>query len=413
MAEIVMLERTGRTKVGIESTFGTVAGTMVDVYPRERGAISLGQAQVKLADERPTKFAHQRNLRGPLEWAAKLGFDIRTGAEQLLAAATPATPPDLLLLKALWGGELASAGSTAAAGSTTTSVNVQTGHGSRFAVGGIAAFEVSGVLYPRKVKAIATDALTLELALPGSPASGALCVNGYGYYPTQSNAQSVSVQHAAINHANLSDYAQQWELRGGTGDATLTLEPGKTPMVGYELRGAVWSGPSSAPGLLPAPAAAETQPVGFVLNNTTVWFQPVAATTTLHTPIRKMDLKLNGGMIHLPEYGGVEGRSGVERVGDGYCFATGEITKLYDPTFDAYYASETAMRLTMIQQYGTGLTARFVVVEVPTFFLSERPKVEFDGGVRVHKFSFEALEDASITSPATDAARAPVRVTVI
>lgn len=413
MAEIVLLERTGRTNVGIEGTYGTLAGTMVDVYPRTRGVIKLDEEQVKLADERPTKFAHQRNVRGAKRWSAKLDFDARPASGVLNTAASPSTPPNMLLLKALFGGESASAGSTCAAGSTTTSINVQTGHGARFAVGTMIAVEVSGTLYVRKVKAIATDALTLDLALPGSPSSGALVLNGYNYFPTQSNTQSVSMQHAAINAANLSDYNQQWECRGGTGNVTLSLEPGKTAVVGYELQGTVWAGPSTSPGLLPAPAASESQGTPWVLNNTTVLFQTTAASTTTHTPIRKLDLKFSGGMIHLPEYGGIEGTTGVERVGDGYMFVDGEITKLYDPTFDAYYASETDLMLRVVQQYGTGLTARFLVVDLPTMFLSARPVVDVDGGVRVHKFAFECREDATISSPSTDAARSPVRITVI
>lgn len=410
MAEKVIISRTGRTKVGIETTFGTVAGTMVDVYPESGTLFEFRRKPIKLNDERPTKFAAQKDAQGPQEWVGKLKFDLKPAGTQLNAAATAATPPQGVLAKALWGGEASGAGSTVGASATTTSVPVGTGHGSRFAVGTWVAIGVAGVLYPRKVTAIATDTLTVFPALPAGPASGQLVINSYTYYPTQSDVQSISVQLAKMNAANTSDYDQQWEGRGGTGDLSISLVMADKATMECDLRGAAWTGPSTSPSLLPASAAAETMGAPWVLGSATVLWQPIATSTAVHCPIRKLDLKFQGGMIHNEEFGGVEGRTGIERVGSDYTFVTATIEKLYDPVYEGYFTAQDSLFFAVFVPFGSGTTQRFLVLEIPTCYHTQKPQPTDSSGVVVNKHELSGLEDATITTPATDLARAPVRM---
>lgn len=409
MSEIVMVGRTGRTQVCIESTFGTF-GTGTDVYAESGIFFEMKRKELPIKDERPRKFTHQKAVHGPKTWSGKLTFNLKPDGTQLNAAATPATPPQGILAKALLGGESYGAGSTIASAASGSSITVASGHGSRFSVGQWIAVGVSDVLYPTKVISVSTDTLGLYPALPGTPASGQLVINGYNYYPTQSNVQTLGIRHAKINAANLSDDAQQWEFTGGTGDLSLKLAMGEIAQMECDLRGVQWSGPSNAPGLLPAPTASDTMGAPWVVNEATGLWQPIATTTRVHKPFRKLDVKLNGGMVHLAEFGGVNGFTGVERVGGDYLFASAEIVKLYDSTFEGYYEGQDSLFFAVILTYGSGTTKRFCVVELPTTYHLEKPLPQNDSDVVVLKHMLEALEDATISSPSTDLGRAPMRM---
>ena len=409
MAEKVLITRTGRTKLGIESTFGTLAGTMVDVYPDSGGLLDLKQEQIKLRDERPTKTAHQQNVLSMLSWGGKMAFKARAPVAQLNAAATAVTPPQGLLPKALWGGEAKAAGSTIVS-ATTTELTLASGHGSRFPVGTWGAVVISGVPVPFKVITQVSDVIGVYPTLPGVASASAVVYNSVCYYPTQSNTQRLSVQHAKPNAANGSDYDQQWEARGATGDLGLELKIGQVPMLSADLRGAPWTGPSSAPGLLPAPAAAETQGTPFVFNNATVLWQPTTTLTRVHQPIKGIDFKFDGQMMHLEDPGGTEGKIGVERVGSEFMMVSGAIQKRFDGTFDGYYAAGTPLWFCAMLPLGSGTSTRWMIVEISTMFLSQKPGLADDGGMTRHGFEWEGLEDQTITSPATDLARAPFRV---
>lgn len=414
MAEKVLITRTGRTKIGIEETaFGTLSAGMVDIYPDSGGQLDLKQEQLKMKDERPTKTAHQQNVLGQKSWGGKLGFKLRPSAAALDKDATPGTPPQMIATKAMWGGEQSAAGSLVTTGATTTSIPITATHGSRFPVGTWAAVMIGGVPVPFKVKARTGDTLTPFPTLPSGPADGAVVLNSYCYYPTQSNTQSISVQHAKPNAANGSDYAQQWECRGGTGDLGFECKTGQIPMVSFDLRGAPWTGPDTSPGLLPASFSADTQGAPFVFNNATVLWQPTTTLTRVHTPIAGVDFKFDGQMMHLEDPGGAEGKIGVERVGSEFMMVSGTIAKRFDAVFDGYYAAGTPLWFCAMMPLGSGTSTRWAIVEVSTLFLAQKPALADDGGMTRHQHEWEGMEDQTIASPSTDLARAPFRLALI
>ena len=413
MAEKVIVDLTGRTQVCIESAFGT-AGSWEDVYPAAPYKVTREREAIPVSEERANPFDHQRSEQGLLSWTAKVPFAIRAAAAPLNKDATPALPPNLKLLKATWGAVASDAGSLIVGGSTTA-IEVTAGQGSRFSVGGIYAVIIGGVPVPFQATAIDGDDIDVWPTLPGAPSVGAVVLNGYNAHPTSSNVQSLGLQYAKINHADLSDYAQQWCHLGGTGDASLTLERGKAAMLAYELRGKPWTGPSSAPRLLPAPEAADTQGAEFIQRNVTSLWQPIATLTRTHCPLRKVSFKFNGAMKHEPELGGVENCSGVARVPETYCFAEGEITKRYDPTFDAYYDAKTDLALWHVTTIGSGATAKLLVVHVPRMFLGQKPDNPADGGDVVQTHAWQAMRDTRCTGTGstTDLATAPFRIAII
>lgn len=413
MAEKVLVDLTGRTQVCLESAFGT-AGSWEDVYPSAPYKVTRTREEIPVSDERPNPFDHQRSEQGLYSWTAKIPFALCAAAAPLNAAATPALPPNLKLLKGLWGAVDSAAGSTVAS-ATTTTITVASGHGTRFAVGSWCAVITGSVVIPFQVTAVDGDELDVWPTLPGAPSAADVVLNGYNGYPTASNVQSVGLQYAKINHANLSDYDQQWSHLGGTGDAAIMLEAGKAAMLEYDLRGKPWTGPSTAPSLLPASAASETQGAEFIVRNTTVLWQPLATLTRVHCPVRKVSLKFNGAMKHEEEHGGVENCSGVARVPGKYCFAEGEITKRYDPTYDAYYDAKTDLAFVHITTIGSGATAKLLVVHIPRMFLGQKPDNPADGGDIVQTHAWQAMRDTRCTGTGstTDLATAPVRVAII
>ena len=104
---------------------------------------------------------------------------------------------------------------------------------------------------------------------------------------------------------------------------------------------------------------------------------------------------------------------GVQRAGDGYCFAEGEVTKLYDPAFDAFYEAGTDLGLWHITTIGSGATAQLLVVQISSMFLGQKPTTPDDGGFVTQTHQWQALEDGQVVDPDTDLARAPIRIAIL
>lgn len=115
-----------------------------------------------------------------------------------------------LLLKASMGGEFLGTGSTGAAGSTATVLNVGTGKGVGYSVGGVIGWvNTSGVLEVREIESIATDAVTVKYAFSGVPATSAEFYSGATYYLTQNPTETLQFLVAGAESDD------RWLLCGG------------------------------------------------------------------------------------------------------------------------------------------------------------------------------------------------------
>ncbi|TXH16877.1 MAG: hypothetical protein E6R03_04795, partial [Hyphomicrobiaceae bacterium] len=105
MSEEYIAKGPGVTRVGIESTFGTVAGTMDAVFPLEAPTLELDQTALRIRSESANMFdnkGHKRTLKSVSK--GKLAFAMRCHASRLVAGASGITrPPNLHVLKAILG----------------------------------------------------------------------------------------------------------------------------------------------------------------------------------------------------------------------------------------------------------------------------------------------------------------------
>lgn len=131
----------------------------------------LTQRQTHVLGRRGGKLSFGHYLQGD-------GVALTTGA-------TPAEDSLHTLLECALGGGYSAAGSTCAAGSTTTVLNVQPGHGARFRAGTFILIEGTGEGGENEqalIRSVATDAITLEIALSHAPPADAAVWNSYTVY---------------------------------------------------------------------------------------------------------------------------------------------------------------------------------------------------------------------------------------
>lgn len=153
--------------------------------------------------------------------------------------ATPANDTLQDLLELCMGGSASGAGSTAAADCTTTVINVQAGHGTRFAAGKAIMVEGTGPAGENEIsiiESISTDALTLKIALSSAPSPDDEVWNSYTAYLDSS--ATATWQFQALHD----DTALIFDLLGAVGRIALAniLGVSDLPRVNFELQVTDW-----------------------------------------------------------------------------------------------------------------------------------------------------------------------------
>lgn len=172
-----------------------------------------------------------------------LSFDMNlapTGTAAVTAQAS-ITSPLGILLKAIMGGESLNQGSTASTGSTASVINVQSGHGARWAAGrAMVWFNSAGVPELREAEAVSGDAVTLKRAFSAAPASTNPLYNAATYYMTSKPSTTLAMLLEGLENED------RWLLSGGQceGGITLTFDPTgqQLPRITFNLTFANWRG---------------------------------------------------------------------------------------------------------------------------------------------------------------------------
>lgn len=406
MSQADTVNRLGATWLGIESTLGTLP-SMTRVFPAAVPDVSgLSQDNVKVEEEHPRGFRHQKPIQGlkSTNSEVKLAFNLKPDTTQLLDGGSASTPWLGVLLKAGLGGEASGAGTTVAAMSTTTDLKLTSATG--FAAGGILAAEVNGTLEVAKITTLATADVTPWPSFSATPnTSSGVVVNSYCYYPTQSNTQSLSFQHAKATGST-----NQWEARGCTSALEFKIERGALLQVMASLKAATWDGPANLS--LSATAASDGMAAPLVARTVTCFLQSTATLTRTPYKVQSCTIKITQGDMHVPELGGVEGVSSMMRI-PNRPFGTVSLKFRSDTVADStWYVGQTDLALMVIVEVGSGLTKRFVVFDCATCVVAAKPKFSDDGGRLVTELELEMLEDAT-ASATTDLSLAPFRVALI
>jgi hypothetical protein len=418
MSQIDFNPAPGSTHVGLELTFGTT-NAVTRAFPISPVDMSgLTQENVVPQDEKTRLFGACVPVQGLKGGTLSLGYYLRPDGTQLTSANAAATHPLGLILKGLMGGEAANNGSTvAAAGSSTSSVVVAAGHGSRFKIGQWVAAESAGsVLTARRITNISTDTLTVRPNWTTPTASTGIVVNSYTYYLTQQNSQTLVVQHAK---ADSQASAYQWTLNGCNGALDVSLERGQLARVTANLQVATWTGPS-AQGISVA-AATDSMAAPVLVRGATTLLQAHSATTSTHYAMKSVAVRIAAPTTHTTELGGVEGKTSSQRTGGRPAV---EVTLRMRSDLDldnassAYYTGQTKLSVVVIVPVGTGLTQRFLVLDIPTAIINAKPRQVDDGGLMATELTLMCLEDETTTTSGLsgtnlDLAVSPIRIALI
>jgi hypothetical protein len=399
MAQVNIRANDAASFVAIESTHGTTP-SMTRCHPIA-GSVEITTETAPLENETQTTYLHdaQDQVDGVESATLKCGYYLKGPGTRLDSAATPATPPLGIFLKGLFGGEVAAAGALLDSGDTSSATCTTPAHAARFSVGQLAWADVGGTLYPCVVDSAnaGTGVVGLWPTLAGA-IDGADLINAYNYYPAESNAQSLCFQHALAG-----DSSHQWTLNGGTGSMELKLDANGLIRCDFDLKFAKHTGPSSQG--ISTTHAADAMSGLFAVKDGLFLYQAAATTTRTHVPVRALALKMNFGMEHLPDIGGVEGTSGVMRTGQRvFAELTVKLTGS-DLDYQTTWSGRTARRMLLAFSVGSGSSQRMAALYMPAAKIVGKPRTTTEGGIKVTEMTLRSHID---TGGSTAIARAPL-----
>ena len=395
MAQLTIPVGARKLFVGQETTYGTAAST---AFARHiEGTLNATLSQTEIEHNAGSarlfqQFVTRQGLKSA-DSSVAFGIHAKPAFAKLDTSASPSTPYLGKLLEAILGGEAKGAGSTVSgAGSTTTTVDVQAGHGSRFAVGTAIHVEVSSVYYPRVITAIATDTLTVWPELPSAPANGDDVINSYSYFLTESNTKSLTIEDTfTVPSADAATV--QRRLLGCTGGINFSIARDALATFGFDLKAASWDYGSLS---LATTVGSETMGDPIPVTNGKIWLQEQGTSTDNQFFVASVQGTMNPGMTHLLTLGGVQGTSGVARMGGR---DSAEFTVRARIDYDRYtqWSSQTLLRFFAAFPYGSGTSQRAVCLHVNQVQLIGKPAEVEEGGFLYYDLKFRPVLDTSYT----------------
>lgn len=397
MARKVINANQAQTTIGSESTFGTVAGTLERIYPKEGISLEINQMEVDDMSESIYLFDQKDTVSGYKDAACKLAIHLAPRTSQLAVTDVPVFTDtgNSILLKNAFGGYAAS-GSSGIVSGTTASIVVDAG--AKFSIGQWVAVPVSGALYPSKITNISTNTLSLYPYLPGNASSGSVCVNMENFYPTENNSGSFSIEHCKAE-----DSAVQYRLLGCIANGNVKVSRDAPIMFEADVKAADWS--QGSLGISVAEGTAE-QTAPFFCNDELVLLQPVSTTSRTNYALLSIDVKTELSNTFLEEFGGVQGKTGPVRNGKRG-IAELSVKLAFDPDQYTRFDAKTPMFFAYAASKGSGTSKRFVGFDLPYCVFKEIPKISEENGIMY----LEGTLVAKLNTPkTTDLSRSPMTV---
>lgn len=409
MAHSLVHAANARTQIGVQSSLGTVASTMVDLVIRGP-ALPLGGLNRKMLERRDER-RYRRQILAPVKGLkagapVELTVDAKRVATRLDGSASPVAYDDSgplshqILLRAGLGAELdPNAGSVTAGSPSTTSIPVTTGHGSRFAVGQIVV--IGG--YPRRITAISTDTLTVYPALPSSPATGVAVLNAYQYYPGENDTMAMSVRHCPVEYGVAVELQQQ--ALGVHGSLEITCTVGEIVQYAYKGEAVDWTEPGDLSVTLDTVADDMGAPM--------VW-EPViylqsAGTAPSVVQISEMKVSVPRKWQRVPGPG-TEGVSQITEVASHDEPITVEISGHMGTAEWTAFAAGTARWMMAYTQDGSGSDQRTLGVYFPRLVHAVPPTYKIDGALVFFTAVLRAEMATDITATPTPGTTAEISV---
>jgi hypothetical protein len=404
MSQVNNLKQLAASYLGIEQTFGTVASTLYRAYP-VGGSVAIELSQTEAENENQSIYLHDYKspVRGLMGGSVKMNFYLRPHATAFSGSNTRSDHYLQQIMKAGFGGHQANSGSFVGASATTTSLPVN--DTSRLAVGQYAIFSSSVGREVAMVIDITTGSISVTPALSAAPVSGSMVVNMDNFYPTETNTNSLTFQHAQAQDSTL-----QWQMTGCKVNAlNLKLERDAIMTVEAELDVKSWS--TGSLGLSTA-VGTDVLESPMVMKGATILLQPTTTTTRTHYPLESVSVKTNLGNEYLEELGGVEGATGVMRTGQRMF---SEVTAKFrvDTARDVQWADQTALQLHCFVPYtNSSGQLREVVVGMPTCIMVGKPKMMDEGGRLVMEVTLRGKLNTLCSSQTTELGRSPLTLAV-
>lgn len=397
MAQQDIVNLTGASYIGVESTYGTTP-SMTRIFPRAGGTLTVPQTIISVDTLQNKLVKRDKSVRGYKSCTAQFTCDAYLDSTRLTSAASASTTWLGSILKAILGGESAAAGSTFAVGSSASSIVAGSGHGSRFPVGQVFLADVGDVPEVVIAKAVSTDTVTPLQHLSASPTTGQDLINCHCYYLTDANAQSLTFQHALAQ-----DSSHQWTLNGMTGGMSVDLSRDARLSYTFNLTGSDWTGPSAQSISTAASSNALTGPISN--NNAVCLLQSLSTTTRVHVPFSSLSISIEPGNAHVQELGGsTQGVVGVMR--STMPTVTAQLTIRTDLAQYTAWDSDTDYVLVYAVPSGSGATKRYTGF-VLYCNIEERPSRGADGGAERTVLSLRGRHNTMQSAVTTDLALSP------
>lgn len=173
---------------------------------------------------------------GPRSWDASVSVNMRAAPAVAGNAVIMANVPDAPLLEVCLGGVFLGTGTTIASTSTTTVLNLTNAAGLREGCAIGLNTGAGGAFEARVIKTIATNVVTLHLALSSVPSNGSTVYASATYFLGATNGGNIKSLQLTDEGAPDAD---RWLMRGGQikSPPKFTVTPGKISTIGFELHG--------------------------------------------------------------------------------------------------------------------------------------------------------------------------------
>jgi hypothetical protein len=314
-----------------------------------------------------------------------LAVDVKPTSGRLNASATPVAFSNAsalshqLLWRAAMGGELAPAAGTTVDSYSAPAVTVATGHGSRFAVGQWFLYEAtSGALSLHQVTAIATDVLTVQPPLPGTPANGEVIRNLFNYFLTEDDTTTFTVDHAPIEAG--SNEAQS-RGRGCVFSPEIGLTLGGVPMLSLSGTSADHDGFGDLS--LSETAVSDDMAAPFALDvssgNGGLWLASSLSSLPSASLITSLRLTVPRQWQDIPGAGGVSSLAARKEVAGPQQPIQVELTLRGGTAEVTAFANMSSRHLVLFGLSGTGTSGRAFLVHIPNAVPATPPTVQVDG----------------------------------
>lgn len=396
MAAINVPTNADKIFLGIESTFGTAATTAFARHVAGSAKPKLSQTEIEVEGASARLFQRFTSVQGLKSGDSGVVFNIH-GKPALLpldSAATPATPYLGTMLKAILGGEVSAAGSLAIAGSTTTIINTTLGQGTRFTIGTAIFVEVSNIYYPCIVTASSANTVTIWPALASPPAAGDDIINCYSYFSTESNTQSLTIEHTHSVPATDAATVQR-RLLGCTGSLSMEVSRDQLVTFGFDLKATDWAYGSLS--LANSTVGSETMGAPVPVTQGECYLQAAATTTRTNYALLSLSMKPAPMMDQVKcVTGGVQGVAGVVRNG-GRMPVEFTLRMRADLAQYTAWSAQTLYKLAAFFPSGSGVSKRMISVHCNQCQIVGVPQETEEGGMLYYDITLKPVLDSTLT----------------